>query len=128
MWIYILVFIVFFLFWLFLLYHFSKKKHISNEQKSFLTKKLKKLNTLNSYREKIIESDKIYHKVLQAYWYNWTFGEILKQKPLVINDIQIIWDLHKLRNKLVHDFDLISESVLKKKAELYKKELQKLIK
>jgi len=40
----------------------------------------------------------------------------------------MIWELHKLRNKLVHDFDLLSEKVLKTKSSEYKSQIEKLIK
>jgi hypothetical protein len=51
----------------------------------------------------------------------------LKQVPIEIHDINKIWTLHRVRNKLVHDFDLLSENVLRKNASEYKKELEKII-
>jgi uncharacterized protein YutE (UPF0331/DUF86 family) len=57
-----------------------------------------------------------------------TFGEILKSKPREIDDLNKIWELHKLRNKLVHDFDLLDDIILTKKSKEYQKEFEKLLK
>jgi hypothetical protein len=46
---------------------------------------------------------------------------------MIISDINKIWELHKFRNKLVHDFDSFNEKVLNKKGEEYKIELEKLL-
>jgi len=51
----------------------------------------------------------------------------LKLNPKEVIDINKIWELHKLRNKLVHDFDLISESMLRKKITEYEKEINALL-
>jgi hypothetical protein len=52
----------------------------------------------------------------------------LKSNPKEIRDLNTIWELHKIRNKLVHDFSSLSESVLKKKGNEYKKEVETLFK
>ncbi|MDR2411073.1 MAG: hypothetical protein LBD88_00190 [Candidatus Peribacteria bacterium] len=46
---------------------------------------------------------------------------------MVISDIDKIWELHKFRNKLVHDFDLFNANILNKKENEYKTELEKLL-
>lgn len=74
-----------------------------------------------SYREQIIQYDKIYHHTLKELWYSGSFGEILKRNPREIKNIQDIWDLHKLRNSLVHDLKNWDENILRKQAESYKK-------
>jgi uncharacterized protein YutE (UPF0331/DUF86 family) len=51
----------------------------------------------------------------------------LKLEPKEISDINKIWELHKLRNKLVHDFDLLDDGILNKKAEEYKGEIERLL-
>jgi len=56
-------------------------------------------------------------------WYEWTFWDILKKEPNEIWNINKVWELHKLRNKLVHDFDLIDEVFLRRKEEEYFREL-----
>jgi uncharacterized protein YutE (UPF0331/DUF86 family) len=61
-------------------------------------------------------------------WYKWDFWNILKTVPIVISDIDKIWELHKIRNKLVHDFDAISRYNLAKSEREYKEELEKLLK
>jgi hypothetical protein len=71
--------------------------------------------------------DKLYHKILLALWYEGTFGEILKMCPNEIWDLNKVWEIHKLRNNIVHDFDNHDEWYLKKKSIEYKKELEILL-
>ena len=53
--------------------------------------------------EQIIEYDKIYHHILKSLGYRWSFWEILKRNPKEIKNINDVWEVHKLRNRLVHD-------------------------
>lgn len=112
----------------FAFFYFKKNKKLSSEQILEFQKILKKVLSNISTKEKIIDLDKLYHKILMSYWYKWSFWEILKQNPNIINDINSIWELHKLRNKLAHDFDLIEEKILVQKVKDYTKEVEKLIK
>lgn len=114
--------------WIFLILKFSKRKKLTSSQKSFILKNYKKISENNDIKHKIVDFDKLYHKILLELGYKWSFWEILKQKPKVINDINKIWELHKLRNKLVHEFDSLSETVLRQKAEEYDKVVLSLIK
>lgn len=112
----------------FILFKFRyKKTKISSWKKEFFNKNIKRVKRAISNKEKIIEFDKIYHKILLEYWYEGTFWEVLKLKPKEIRSLNKIWELHKLRNKLVHDFDLLSEPVLKKKSLEYEKEINTLL-
>ncbi len=115
-------------FWITIVLKFSRKRKLSRENRKFFKKLFNQINIKLSSKEKIIDYDKLYHKVLLWLWYEWTFWEILKQYPVEINDIQTLWDLHKLRNKLVHDFDLLDEKVLREKSNKYKKLLGQIIK
>jgi hypothetical protein len=127
--IYIIIFIIIILIWIFILFKFRKKKYkISSDKIDFFNKQLKRVIVNWSYKEQIIDIDKLYHKVLLEAGYTWTFWEILKSKPREVWSLNNIWELHKLRNKLVHDFDLLSEKVLKNKADEYIKEFKKSIK
>lgn len=97
-----------------------------NKIKEF-SKKLSLIKQNPSFKEKIYDSDKLYHKILLEIWYSWTFWEILKLKPLVIDDLNKIWELHKLRNKLAHDFDNHPESFLRDKSKEFEREIEKLL-
>ena len=127
MYIYIIFFVIVILIWIFLILKFTKRYKISASRISFFNTHLKRIIANWSYKEQIIDIDKLYHKILLEAGYNWTFWEILKQEPSEIWNLQKIWELHKLRNKLVHDFDLLSEKVLKNNADDYSKEIKSLI-
>lgn len=101
----------------------SIKKKIPKQRKVYLNKLFKKISVKTSSKEKIIDYDKLYHKILLEMWYQWTFWEILKLEPNEIWNINKIWELHKLRNKLVHDFDIIDDKVLNLAEKDYFKEV-----
>ena len=129
MYTFIIIFILIIILWIFLLFKFRKKKYkISNEKIKTINTHLKRTIVNWSKKEQIIDIDKLYHKVLLEAGYEWTFWEILKSEPSEISDLNKIWELHKLRNKLVHDFDLLSEKALITKVNDYKNEISKLIK
>lgn len=115
------------IFWIFVVIKYSKKKWLSDEKREFIMKNFKKISIDINIKQKIINYDKLYHRILTEVWYKWTFGEILKGKPKEISDINKIWELHKLRNKLVHDFDSEDDMVLNKKAGEYKGEVERLL-
>ena len=126
--IYIIVFVLILLIWIFLIFKYTKKYKISPEKLTFFNTQLKKIISHWSYKEQIIDIDKLYHKTLLAAGYTWTFWKILKSEPSEIWNIQKIWELHKLRNKLVHDFDNLTQNVLQKKASDYWNEINSLFK
>jgi len=108
---------------LFTVIKLSIKKKIPKQKKAYLNKLFKDISIKNWSKEKIIDYDKLYHKILIEMWYSWTFWEILKLEPNEIWNINKVWELHKLRNKLVHDFDSIDEKYLKSKEKEYKNEI-----
>jgi uncharacterized protein YutE (UPF0331/DUF86 family) len=118
-----------FVFWFYISVFFLKKrKKLDREKVIFFNKQLKNISSEVSEKQKILSYDILYHKILLSVWYIWTFWEILKQKPLVIQDLEVIWQLHKLRNKLAHEFDRIDEQILQQKSKQFHKEIQKLLK
>lgn len=108
----------------------NSKYKIPKELKNKYIKILDELNVDKNINPsmKIMEYDKIYHKILLSVHYSWTFWDILKQKPVIIDDLNLIWELHKLRNKLAHDFLEIDNHTLEKKANDFYKENLKLLK
>ena len=77
--------------------------------------------------EQIIEYDKIYHHILKSLGYRWSFGEILKRNPKEIKNINDVWEVHKLRNRLVHDLKQPKKN-LDDEALRYKKITEKFLK
>ena len=100
-----LFFISTLVFWISIILKFSKKKKLSEADKKELKNIFKNMKVNKSDKEKLIDYDKLYHKILQKFWYNWTFWEILKTKPNEIWNLNKVWELHKLRNKLFYDVD-----------------------
>lgn len=105
----------------------KKSKKLDDKKIKDFQRKLNIIKTSISSKEKIIDADKLYHKILGEIWYNWDFWEILKQKPIIIWDLDKIWELHKIRNKLVHDFDNYDERFLLTKSNEFIKEIEKLL-
>lgn len=111
----------------YLIFKYTRKNNLGSDKKKIFIKKLNSIKVLSSAKERVIDFDKLYHQLLKWIWYEGTFGEILKLKPKEISNLNKIWELHKLRNKLVHDFDLLEENILEKKAWEYEKELNRLL-
>ncbi len=124
----ILFFISLFSYAIFTVIRLSIKKKIPKQRKAYLNKLFKDISIKNWSKEKIIDYDKLYHKILIEIWYDWNFWDILKLEPNEIWNINKVWELHKLRNKLVHDFDLIDEKVLQKAENEYFREIFFLLK
>ena len=80
-----------------------------------------------SDKEKIIDYDKLYHKILLKAWYKGNFWDILKKNPSQIWDINKIWKLHKVRNELVHEIGYPEWVSLFQVADDYKKEVRILL-
>lgn len=123
-----LFFISTLVFWISIILKFSKKKKLSEADKKELKNIFKNMKTNKSDKEKLIDYDKLYHKILQKFWYNWTFWEILKTKPNEIWNLNKVWELHKLRNKLVHDVDEKIKENLFLKVKEYEKEIEIILK
>lgn len=107
---------------------YSKKKSMPAAQKKQFQKYLIQMSTKQTPKDKIIAYDVLYHKILLALGYQWTFGKILKEHPNEIGDINLVWELHKLRNKLVHELDTPSMIELEKKSSYFQKAVQNLLK
>lgn len=123
-----LFFISTLVFWISIILKFSKKKKLSEDDKKELKNIFKNMKTSKSDKEKLIDYDKLYHKILQRFWYNWTFWEILKTKPNEIWNLNKVWELHKLRNKLVHNVDEKIKENLFLKVKEYEKEIEIILK
>ncbi len=116
-------------FWVIVILRHSKKKKLDESKQKELKKLLKNINSIdNNPKQKIIDYDKLYHKILQELGYEGNFWEILKKEPNEIRDLDKVWKLHKLRNKLVHEFDLVTNATLNKKAEEYEREIKVFLK
>ncbi|MDP2090058.1 MAG: hypothetical protein Q8K30_00545 [Candidatus Gracilibacteria bacterium] len=127
MYIYEIIIIIILLIIIYLFFKFKKSYKLTKNKKAFYIKQLKFIIGLDSYKEQVIDMDKLYHKILLEVGYKGTFGEILKQKPIEISDLNQVWELHKFRNRLVHEFDSSPLNILKENATYYVIEIKKLL-
>lgn len=79
-------------------------------------------------KEQIIQYDKIYHHTLKNLGYDGNFGDILKRNPREILNINEVWELHKLRNSLVHELKSRDEKFLLSQAKRYKEVSERFLK
>lgn len=101
-------------------------RKISQKRKHSLLQNLKKSQSYTP-KEQFIFLDSLYHRTLQEYGYRGTFWEILLKKPKEIHNIEKIWKLHKMRNKMVHELEYELKNI-GENIEAYKKEFFKLLK
>ena len=114
--------------WIYLAYKYTHPRKLSWEQARFLAGAYNKILRNKDHKALIIDIDKLYHKILLWIGHKWDFWAILKSETREIGDINKIWNLHKMRNKLVHDFNTFDEEHLRRNADEYKKEVQILLK
>lgn len=109
-------------------WRYFRNRKLLPHRKKFYTTQIQSLNQASS-SERIIAYDKILSHILSDIGYNGTVADKLKKKPrLLQTSLEDIWKLHKLRNRLVHEFTEIQEQELEKSAQLYKKILLSLCK
>lgn len=72
-------------------------------------------------KQAIIEYDKIYHHILKDLGYSGSFGQILKRNPREISQLNDVWEVHKLRNSLVHEMRDHDSEYLERMKQRYKK-------
>ena len=122
----LLITLIFFwaLYWWFAIIAKYSKQSLSKEDRKNFKKKFFEIKNLKSDREKIIFYDKLYHQIFLKLGYKWTFWDILKQKPIQIENLNKIWELHKIRNNLVHEFDEKIEKNLDKKVKEYEYQIE----
>ncbi|MDD2917173.1 MAG: hypothetical protein PHH70_04990 [Candidatus Gracilibacteria bacterium] len=111
----------------FLTFGFPAKKKLKEDKKSYYMREIQKASVLTSPTERIMRYDMIMHHILKEYGYSGTVGDQLKAQPGVIKDIDAIWSLHKLRNKLAHSMETVSEGLLESKAHEFEKEILRLL-
>ena len=125
MFIYVWFFAMFFLLpIIFLIYtlFYKKRYSIAASKKIYFKKILKNISQEKSWKTQIIDLDKLLHHILLACWFTGTFWEILKKTPHPLSgNLQTIWDHHKMRNQLVHEFNKEDNKKLLKWAREYSK-------
>lgn len=124
---FIAIILVILLVGVFLTFGFPAKKQLKKDKKSYYRKEIEKVSTLPSPTERIMRYDMIMHHILKDYGYSGNVGDQLKAEPRVIRNLNAIWSLHKLRNKLAHSMETVSEDLLERKADEFEKEVSGLL-
>lgn len=123
----ITIFVIVILWGIILALSYKKKSGLNKWKKDSYRKKI--INLENASAEKrIINYDSLLSNILKDLWYTWTLWEQLKKKPICINnDLNEIWELHKLRNTLAHEVEEFDQRRLESKAKRYESVLKNLI-
>ena len=101
-------------------------KRLSQSKNKQLSEKLAKISK-HKGKQKFLELDILYHWILRELWYTGSFGEILKQNPKEIKNLDEIWELHKLRNTLAHELRDIDERFISKQSRKYENTIKKFL-
>ncbi len=126
--IYVVIILFIFIFLLVLLVLKNKKK-LSPIQKVQFQKLFNAILVQSEIEKQIIQLDSLLCKVLVGLGYKGSFGEILKQKPKELSNIQDIWFAHKLRNTLAHEVEYkLTDRDGEKALEILTLQLKKLLK
>lgn len=85
----------------------SKKLNKAEYQKYWQEKVLSCLTDADKYKLAIIEADKLLDKVFKEYGLRGqTMGERLVSAGKFLSDKNAVWQVHKLRNRLVHEVNI----------------------
>lgn len=91
---------------LYLVWRYTRKPILSTYRKDYYYKKICACEHLSN-RESIIECDNILSHVLRELGYRGNLGDQLRKKPYVVRSkLDELWQLHRLRNKIVHELDI----------------------
>jgi len=69
----------------------------------------------------IMDADKILDYVLTRHGFSGSLGEKLKLSAHKFSDLNGLWNAHKLRNKLAHEFEEADEKEVKRALKQFKK-------
>lgn len=105
---------------IYLSFKYSKKKKLPLKRKHYYSNKLAQIEKEDYYKQ-IILFDSMLSNILKELWYEWWLWEQLRRKPTIIfKQLNPIWELHKLRNRIAHELWVINENLLKNSAARYK--------
>lgn len=120
---------------LFMLVSINNKKIDKQKRKKIIQEAYDLKNAINSEqlavrRDAIIKLDNLLSKSLQLYFNNdLSCGENLKKANKLFKKraYNSLWDVHKLRNKIVHDDYAVSKDEAKRSHEVYKSSIIKIL-
>jgi len=124
-----LIFIVVIIICLFIVFFVlfkAKKKKLTLKDKTKIITELKKISSMTK-NEQILYLDKILDFALFKLGKKGSFADKLRNSNKLFKDINSIWSVHKLRNKIAHElgFDL-SNKEYNKSINIYKKAFKNL--
>lgn len=120
-------FLIFVVLVTFLVYKYSRKKKLSEWRKRYYINKINSVEKDDIFKQ-ILVYDSVLSSILKDFWYSWTLWEQLKKKPRILNwKLNLIWEYHKIRNKIAHELDRMDEKNFSKTAIWYKKILREII-
>ena len=118
-WIFIAVFVLLDLLFIFLA--FRKRKRFSGVEIAEFRSRWQNIRNLKG-KEVILEADNLLHYFLKRKGFTGTMGEMLKRHGAVFSNLNDVWYVHKLRNRIAHEIDVrISDAEVKKSREIFRR-------
>lgn len=74
----------------------------------------------------MVDADKLLDYVLTRHGFHGSLGEKLKAAAHKFSDLNGIWNAHKLRNRLVHEFEEVEKEEVERALKQFKKALKNL--
>ncbi|MDA1208821.1 MAG: hypothetical protein O2904_02195 [bacterium] len=98
-----------------------RKRVLSHEDKKKIVKMWKSLNSINDPALRILEADSIFDKALGMLGYTGSVADKLKAVGPRIGNVNAVWSVHKMRNRIAHEPGTsISEAEAKRAVSVFK--------
>lgn len=105
MYLFIILIVVIGLIFLILITISRKKKGLSNKDLELISQKWKKIYNLKGAHA-IIEADKLLDYILTKKGFSGTTAEKIRQAEGMFSDVEAVWSVHKLRNRIAHEINI----------------------
>ncbi len=81
------------------------RKRWSGQDRSFFEINWQKILNEKDDKHKIMDADKLLDAMLKKKGLSGSLGDKLKHNAKLFNDLNGLWEAHRLRNKLAHEID-----------------------
>lgn len=84
------------------------KRGLSSSQHAFLNKQWETIMVegRSNPHKAILDADKLLGYMLEAHGYEGSIGDMLKKGGSLFNNLNNVWEAHKMRNKIAHEIGI----------------------